>query len=160
MRDTTAALACVTAIAAGYLVGYATSARAVRSSSTNNTKDPAVLSEGVQVVNIDDGKLIIKEVTGNASTGDRGISIARVTVKGKMEEAVQIPGFDEYVMVLKGRMIVYVGDNEDVVLEAGEGQTLHLPRGVRYRYTVPEEGCEYVPICLPAFRPEIAGRIG
>lgn len=43
------------------------------------------------------GKLAIDEHVGNASNGDGSISVAHVTVSTAMDEAVQVPGFDEYV---------------------------------------------------------------
>lgn len=132
------------------------------------TSSPEVLP-GLKVVDID-GKLRIYEHAGNASNGDGRVSVAQVTVTEPMEEAVQVPQFDEYVLILTGEMIVYVGsedaekrppgrtEDEPFVLKAKAGQTLQLPKGHLYRYTFPGP-CTYVPVCLPAFSPEIAGRI-
>lgn len=82
----------------------------------------------------------------------------------------QVPQFDEYVLVTSGTMRVFVGSadagkrpkgregDEPTTLTATAGQTLHLPRGHLYRYNFPGP-CTYIPICMPAFRPEISGRI-
>ena len=34
------------------------------------------------------------------------------------------------------------------------GQTVMVERGTRFRPTFPESGTEYIPVCLPAFRPD------
>jgi mannose-6-phosphate isomerase-like protein (cupin superfamily) len=101
--------------------------------------------------------LRIDEHVGNASTGSPGISIAHVRTNGPCDEHTQTPQFDEYVLVLRGRMVVTV-DNA-LTVSANAGETLWLPKGRRYHYSFPAtEGTEYVPVCLPAFSPEIAGR--
>lgn len=84
--------------------------------------------------------------------------MAHVKVKCKCDEPPQSPGFDEYVLVLKGEMVVDVGVGEEKkTVKATAGQTLFLPAGLRYHYHFPD-ACEYVPVCLPAFSPDIANR--
>jgi hypothetical protein len=87
-----------------------------------------------------------------------------------MTEAVQVPKFDEYVLVLTGTMNVSVGHSDEAKRPAGRkgdepfhitahaGQMLHLPRGHLYCYSFPG-ACKYIPVCLPAFSPEISGRL-
>jgi hypothetical protein len=161
-------------LAVGALAGAAIGVYAYKSSlhpsaSTSNEKRPSVLPAPIKVVEVK-GKLTVHEHTGNASNGDAGVSIAQVQVSQAMDEAIQVPGFDEYVLVTKGTMKVFVGsasvadrpkgreDDEPFCLIAHAGQMLHLPRKHLYRYNFPGP-CEYVPVCLPAFKPEIAGRI-
>ena len=48
--------------------------------------------------------------------------------------------------------------DEPFTLTATSGQMLKLPKGNIYRYNFPGPAT-YVAICLPAFSPEIAGRI-
>ena len=57
---------------------------------------PHVLAAPPRVVEIK-GKIAIDEHVGNASNGDGSMSVAHVTVSTAMDEAVQVPGFDEYV---------------------------------------------------------------
>eukprot|EP01046_Picozoa_sp_COSAG06_P006909 COSAG06_NODE_331_length_17352_cov_63.031098_4_plen_222_part_00 len=105
--------------------------------------------------------LQIDEHVGNVATGTAGVSVAHVRTKGPCDEHAQTPGFDEYVLVLKGKMVVDVGPvgKDQTKVEAVAGETLWLPKGVRYHYHFPAaEGTEYVPICFPAFSPDIAGR--
>jgi mannose-6-phosphate isomerase-like protein (cupin superfamily) len=106
-------------------------------------------------------ELQIDEHVGNVATGTSGVSLAHVRTRGPCDEHAQVPGFDEFVLVLKGKMVVDVGPvgKTQTQVEAVEGETLWLPKGVRYHYHFPApEGTEYIPICFPAFAPEIAGR--
>ena len=45
-------------------------------------------------------------VTGNASLGGGEISVAKVSAKKGFEEDWQCPEFDEYVVVLKGSIVI------------------------------------------------------
>lgn len=124
---------------------------------------PSVLLPKSPVVKTDD--LTIQELVGNATNGDESTSIAHVTVNQACTEATQTPGFDEYVYVMKGSMVVLVGGQEaagpkretPVTLEAKAGEVLWLPKGHRYCYTFPGK-CEYIATCSPAFKDSIAGR--
>jgi hypothetical protein len=94
----------------------------------------------------------------------------QATVSAAMDEATQVPRFDEYVLVTSGTMKVFVGSDDKAkrpagragdapfVLTATAHQMLHLPKGHLYRYNFPGP-CTYVAICLPAFTPELSGRV-
>ena len=96
----------------------------------------------------------IEEFVGRASTGEAGVSVARMTSPPGWEEPAQSPEFDEYTVVLSGRVVV---EHEGGVLEAGPGQVVHAKPGERVRYSTPD-GAEYVAICLPAFSPDTVHR--
>jgi mannose-6-phosphate isomerase-like protein (cupin superfamily) len=98
----------------------------------------------------------IEEFVGRASTGEGAVSIARMTSPPGWEEPAQAPGFDEYTLVLTGRLVV---DHDGGTLEVGPGEAVHARPGERVRYSTPE-GAEYVAICLPAFSPETVHRDG
>lgn len=148
-------------LAVGGLIGVAVGAAVMRSytrtSSVSASSVPRVLDGPARVVHIP-GMLSIDEHVGNAGNGDVGISIATVDVEKACVEATQRPLFDEYVLVQKGEMHVSVGGDGKEVLVARAGQMLHLPRGHLYTYSFPGPAA-YVPVCLPAFRPELSGRI-
>ena len=61
---------------------------------------------------------------------------------------------DEVVVVLKGRFEVKYNDGKDRI-EAIGGQTILLPKGLKYEYNFPTGNCSYVPICMPAFSPDM-----
>jgi quercetin dioxygenase-like cupin family protein len=98
----------------------------------------------------------IEEFVGRASTGEAGISIARMTSPPGWEEPAQAPEFDEYTIVLAGRVVV---EHDGGRLEAGPGEVVHARPGERVRYSTPD-GAEYVAVCLPAFSPQTVHRSG
>ena len=112
----------------------------------------------VRVVTTDDR--VIDEYVGNPSTGNKTISVAMVNVdskgKGSATEGSQIPLFDEIVVIISEKFQVKYNDGKDMV-EAIAGQTLLLPKGIKYEYIFPTGICNYVPICFPAFSPDLIG---
>jgi ethanolamine utilization protein EutQ (cupin superfamily) len=98
----------------------------------------------------------IEEFVGRASNGEAGISIARMTSPAGWEEPAQTPEFDEYTLVLAGRLVV---EHDGGRLEVLPGEAVHALPGERVRYSTPE-GAEYVAICVPAFSAEAVHRDG
>ena len=49
-------------------------------------------------------------------------------------------------------MVLLHGGGDPIEVKAGE--TVFIAKGERFRPTFPEGGTEYVPVCLPAFRPD------
>jgi mannose-6-phosphate isomerase-like protein (cupin superfamily) len=96
----------------------------------------------------------IEEFVGGASTGEGAVSIARMTSPAGWEEPAQAPDFDEYTLVLSGRLVV---EHDGGRLEVGPGEAVHSRAGERVRYSTPD-GAEYVAICLPAFSPDSVHR--
>lgn len=98
----------------------------------------------------------IEEYVGRVNGGESRVSIARMTSPAGWEEPAQRPEFDEYTLVLSGRLVV---ESDDVTLEVGPGQAVRARAGERVRYLTPA-GAEYVAVCLPAFGPDIVHREG
>jgi quercetin dioxygenase-like cupin family protein len=96
----------------------------------------------------------IEEFVGRASTGEAAVSIARMTSPPGWEEPAQRPEFDEYTLVLAGRLVV---DHDGGRLEVGPGEAVHAKPGERVRYSTPD-GAEYLAVCVPAFAPETVHR--
>lgn len=149
----------------GVGVGIAWMLRARDGWDRASTLGPCVLREPPTVVRT--AALAVTEMAGGASNGEPRLSIAHVKVVAATTEAIQVPAFDEYVVILSGAMHVDVGHAdaslrparhkraEPAVLAASAGQTLWLPRGQRYRYWFAGP-CEYVAVCMPAFHPRLA----
>jgi mannose-6-phosphate isomerase-like protein (cupin superfamily) len=94
---------------------------------------------------------IIEEFIGGASTGTTSLSIAHMQSPAGWEEPGQRPEFDEYTIVLSGRLIVEYADGE---FEIRAGQAIHARPGEWVRYRSPEpEGADYISVCVPAFSP-------
>jgi len=130
---------------------------APRYPTTEGETDVAELIEKPMRIPVPGGKLI-DEYVGLANTGERRVSVARMTAPGGWVEPAQEPEFDEITFVLRGCVRV---EHPDGVFDVRAGQAAVTRAGERVRYTTPEEdGAEYVAICLPAFTAEAARRAG
>ncbi len=68
---------------------------------------------------------------------------------GGWVEPGQTPEFDEYTVVLAGRLRV---EHRGGTMDVHAGQAVVVRRGEWVRYSTPEpEGAEYIAVCLPAF---------
>ena len=91
----------------------------------------------------------IEEFVGRVNTATSGVSVAVMTSPAGWEEPGQTPEFDEYTLVLDGRLDVR---HRDGTLTIGPGEAVIAPAGEWVQYATPE-GARYVAICLPAFSP-------
>ena len=92
---------------------------------------------------------IIQEFIGRVNSKTSGVSVARMRSPGGWIEPGQTPEFDEYTLVLKGRLRV---TSKSGTLDVGAGQAVIAHKGEWVQYSTPEaDGAEYVAICLPAF---------
>lgn len=109
------------------------------------------------VVPTNDGKLI-EEHFGNATNGNSELSIAHMVAPPKWSEPFQVPEFDEYTYIIKGKK-QFIIEGETVILEAG--QSIKIEKNARVQYSNPfDEPCEYLSVCLPAFSLEKVNREG
>ena len=99
---------------------------------------------------------LIEEYFGRVNSKTEGVSIAKMTSPSGWVEPGQTPEFDEYTVVLKGRLRVETKSGTAVV-KAGEAVITLKGEWVRYS-TPDEEGAEYVAVCIPAFSPDIVHR--
>ena len=99
---------------------------------------------------------IIKEFFGNVTSKTSEVSIARMKSPEGWEEPGQCPKFNEYTVVLKGKLMINTKNEEFVV---SEGQGIMTSEDEWVRYSTPfEGGAEYIAVCLPAFSPDIVFR--
>ncbi|CAJ1959525.1 unnamed protein product [Cylindrotheca closterium] len=111
---------------------------------------PKLIGSSQVVVQIDG--LTIDELAGNVATQDDTISIAYVTVSEPTAEPWLTLDYDEWLCVRKGKMVLHYGDGE--TMEVNAGDTCFVAKGERFRPVFPVAPTEYVPVCLPAFRPD------
>lgn len=90
--------------------------------------------------------LKISEFFGTSSSGDTRLSACLARVTSHNGQAFQTPEFDEYVMVISGRLVLVHDDGRKGEVCQGEGIMLKAGRKVQWRW---EHPCEYVIICLP-----------
>ena len=99
---------------------------------------------------------LIDEYVGRLSSGHDGLSIAHMRSPAGWVEPGQTPEFDEFTVVLRGRLRVTSAEGD---LEVSAGQAVIAPAGTWVRYSTPDpEGAEYVAVCLPAFSPTTVHR--
>ena len=85
-----------------------------------------------------------------------GVSIALMRSPQGWVEPGQTPEFDEYTVVLSGRLHV---ETKSGSLDVRGGQGVIAHRGEWIRYSTPDpEGARYVAVCLPAFSPDSVHR--
>jgi quercetin dioxygenase-like cupin family protein len=99
---------------------------------------------------------IIEEFFGRVNSKTAEISIAKMTSPQGWSEPGQTPEFDEYTVVLRGKLRV---ETRGGVHEISAGQAIEVSRGEWVRYSTPfAGGAEYVAVCVPAFSPETVHR--
>lgn len=99
---------------------------------------------------------IIREFFGHVNSKTSEVSIAHMKSPEGWVEPGQRPGFNEYTVVLKGKLRINTKNEEFVV---SEGQAIMTGKDEWVRYSTPfEGGAEYIAVCLPAFSPEIVKR--
>jgi quercetin dioxygenase-like cupin family protein len=96
----------------------------------------------------------IEEFVGRVNTATASVSVARMVGPPGWVEPGQRPEFDEYTLVLEGRLRV---EGEGGSFDVRAGQAVHVTAGEWVRYSTPE-GATYVAICLPAFSPDTVHR--
>lgn len=98
---------------------------------------------------------VIEEFVGRVNTGADEASVARMVSPPGWSEPGQTPQFNEYTVVLKGRLRV---ESREGVIEVTAGQAVVAHAGEWVRYSTPDEGAEYVAVCVPAFSPDTVNR--
>lgn len=111
-------------------------------------KGPAVISDAGT------GNKIISEFFGHVNSGTNEVSVAHMISPAGWSEPGQRPDFNEYTVVLKGRLKVETLKGEIMV---SEGQSVMAPKNEWVRYSTPE-GAEYIAVCVPAFSPDTVHR--
>jgi mannose-6-phosphate isomerase-like protein (cupin superfamily) len=99
---------------------------------------------------------IIREFFGHVNSNTSEVSIAHMKSPEGWLEPGQCPKFNEYTVVLKGRLRITT-KNEEFVVNEGQGILTGADEWVQYS-TPFEGGAEYIAVCLPAFSPELVRR--
>jgi len=90
----------------------------------------------------------IEEYAGRVNSGHASVSVARMVSPAGWREPGQRPQFEEITVVLKGAVHV---EYEGGAMDVRAGQAIVTAPGEWIRYSTPEEGAEYIAVCLPAF---------
>ena len=108
---------------------------------------PELISQPRRVPAAGEPPKLIDEFVGRASTGDAGLSIARMRSPSGWAEPGQRPEFDEFTVVLRGTVVVEF-EGGQMTVEAG--QAVHARPGEWVRYSTPGGGRCRVRVGLPA----------
>ena len=100
---------------------------------------------------------LIDEYIGRVNTSEERLSIAHMRSPAGWLEPGQTPEFDEYTIVLKGRLRV---THKTGAFDIGAGQAVIAHAGEWIQYSTPDQATEYIAICLPAFSPDTVHREG
>jgi ethanolamine utilization protein EutQ (cupin superfamily) len=98
---------------------------------------------------------LIDEYIGRVNNKEARVSIAHMRSPAGWQEPGQTPQFEEFTIVLRGRLHVRHKAGEFVV---AAGQAVVAYPGEWIQYSTPDEGAEYLAICLPAFSLETVHR--
>jgi ethanolamine utilization protein EutQ (cupin superfamily) len=113
-------------------------------------KEPSIIKAAGNKVKI------IKEFFGLVNSKTSEVSIALMKSPEGWEEPGQSPEFNEYTVVLKGKLKISTKTEEFIVTE---GQGIMTTKNEWVRYSTPfTGGAEYIAVCLPAFSPELVHR--
>jgi mannose-6-phosphate isomerase-like protein (cupin superfamily) len=103
------------------------------------------------------GGKVIDEHVGRVNSGTEHVSVAHMVAPANWSEPAQTPEFDEVTLVLRGTVRV---EHPDGLYEVHAGQSVLARAGETVRYSTGEVETEYVAVCLPAFSPDLAHRVG
>ena len=99
---------------------------------------------------------IIDEYVGRVNSKTSSTSVAHMRSPQGWVEPGQTPEFDEFTIVLKGKLSV---EHKDGTLDVSAGQAVVTHAGEWVRYSTPDaDGAEYIAVCLPAFSMETVHR--
>ena len=98
---------------------------------------------------------VIEEYVGRVNSDTNSISIAKMSSPTGWKEPGQKPQFDEYTIVLRGTLKV---ESRTETLFIKEGEAVIVNSGEWVQYSTPNEGAEYIAICLPAFSLDTVNR--
>ena len=85
-----------------------------------------------------------------ASKKEPRVSVAHMRSPAGWQEPGQTPEFEEYTLVLRGRLRV---NHKGGAFDVAAGQAVIAHPGEWIQYSTPDEATEYIAICLPAFSP-------
>jgi mannose-6-phosphate isomerase-like protein (cupin superfamily) len=117
---------------------------------------PTLIEKPTRIAAAGNKPKLIDEFIGRVNSGTAQLSVARMRSPGGWLEPGQTPEFDEYTVVLAGRLRV---ESKQGALEVAAGQAVITRAGEWIRYSTPgPEGAEYIAVCLPAFSPQTVHR--
>ena len=117
---------------------------------------PTLIPQPTRIQSAGNKPKLIDEYIGHVNSKTSAASVAHMRSPQGWLEPGQTPEFDEFTIVLKGKLRV---EHEGGTLDVHAGQAVIAHAGEWIRYSTPEEGgAEYIAVCLPAFSMETVHR--
>ena len=117
---------------------------------------PKIINSPTIIKSVGNKPKIIQEYIGLVNSKTNDVSIAHMQSPGGWQEPGQRPDFDEYTIVLDGRLKV---ETKEDTLFVDKGEAIIANAGEWVRYSTPEaKGAQYIAVCMPAFTPETVNR--
>lgn len=116
---------------------------------------PSLIQGATRVCAAGNMPKLTDEYVGRLNTKDEHVSIAHMRSPAGWQEPGQRPEFEEYTIVLRGRLrVTHAQGAFDVVA----GQAVIAHPGEWVQYSTPDAATEYIAICMPAFSPATVHR--
>lgn len=117
---------------------------------------PTLIAQPTRIQAAGNKPKIIDEYVGRVNSKTSSTSVAHMRSPQGWVEPGQTPEFDEFTIVLKGKLHV---EHKDGALDVSAGQAVVTHAGEWVRYSTPDaDGAEYIAVCLPAFSMETVHR--
>jgi ethanolamine utilization protein EutQ len=117
---------------------------------------PTLISQPTRITAAGNKPKLIDEYVGRVNSQTSGVSVAHMRSPEGWQEPGQAPDFDEFTIVLKGKLLVRHKDGE---IDVNAGQAVIAHGGEWIQYSTPDPGgAEYIAVCLPAFALETVHR--
>ena len=117
---------------------------------------PKIIKSPTSIESVGNKPKIIKEFIGLVNSKTSNISIAHMHSPSGWSEPGQKPDFDEYTIILEGRLKV---ETEYDILYINKGEAIIAYAGEWVKYSTPDKnGAKYIAVCIPAFSPDTVNR--
>lgn len=116
---------------------------------------PTLIQSATRIEAAGNKPKLIDEYVGRVNTKSGDVSVAHMRSPAGWQEPGQTPEFEEYTIVLSGRLRV-THKNGSFDVTAGQAVITHA--GEWIQYSTPEEATEYIAVCMPAFSPATVHR--
>ena len=117
---------------------------------------PTLIAQPTRIQAAGNKPKLIDEYIGRVNSRTSSASVAHMRSPQGWLEPGQTPEFDEFTIVLKGKLRV---EHRGGSLDVSAGQAVIAHAGEWVRYSTPEDGgAEYIAVCLPAFSMESVHR--
>lgn len=117
---------------------------------------PVLIAEATRIEAAGNKPKLIDEYVGRVNSKTSAVSVAHMRSPEGWVEPGQRPEFDEFTIVLKGKLRV---KHESGEMDVAAGQAVIAHRGEWVQYSTPYAGgAEYIAVCLPAFSMDTVNR--